>query len=99
MCLKSAVWTRPFRASAIRTPSRDISITITSKTFLHVACLHRVEKDKYGRLLAELEVNDGLEIGQAMLNRGFAHPYSGEKKIPWTDEQLKKIIDAVQSQK
>nr|HMQ58310.1 hypothetical protein [Rhizobiaceae bacterium] len=34
----------------------------------------------YGRVLAKVESGDGVDLAQAMLQRGLARPYSGQKR-------------------
>lgn len=45
--------------------------------------------DKYGgRVLGDIYLDDGRSVAEVMLNEGFARPYSGEKKAPWSATQL-----------
>lgn len=50
--------------------------------------------DKYGgRLLADFYDEDGKNIAEKMISRGFGRSYNGEKKPDWTDEELQSIIN------
>ena len=40
------------------------------------------EKGKFGRILADVIVND-LSINQQLIDEGYAREYQGGKKIPW----------------
>ena len=48
--------------------------------------------EKFGRPLIQIEVN-GVCINDYLVDNLLAKSYIGDKKTPWTDEQLKKIID------
>lgn len=48
--------------------------------------------EKFGRPLIEIEV-DGICINKYLVDNSLAKSYLGDKKTPWTDDQLKKIID------
>lgn len=47
--------------------------------------------DKYGRVLVDLYDN-GESINEYMLNGGYARPYDGGKRIPWSEEELNIIL-------
>lgn len=51
------------------------------------------EVDKYGRVLGEVKTVDGVSLNKWLLTEGFARVYNGEKKTPWTAEQIKTILD------
>lgn len=45
--------------------------------------------DKYGgRVLGELFLETGENVAELLIHRGWARPYRGEKKRPWTLEEL-----------
>ena len=44
--------------------------------------LQNLQRDKYFRLLSEVWV-DGKNLGQQLLDGGFAVPYSGKTKVDW----------------
>lgn len=45
--------------------------------------------DKFGsRVLGEVVLPDGQTANQLMIKNGYAKPYHGEKKEPWTLQQL-----------
>lgn len=51
------------------------------------------DKDKYGRYLIEL-YKEGVLLNHHLIEIGFARPYFGEKKIPWTDREATQIINS-----
>lgn len=51
------------------------------------------DKDKYGRYLIEL-YKDGALLNHHLIEIGFARPYFGEKKKPWTDQEATAIINS-----
>jgi endonuclease YncB( thermonuclease family) len=45
--------------------------------------------DKYGgRVLGDLYLQTGESVSDILINGGWARPYNGEKKKPWTREDL-----------
>lgn len=44
--------------------------------------LFKVGLEKYGRVLAEISTQDGINIGKQMLNAELAHPYFGGHRDP-----------------
>ena len=47
------------------------------------------EWDKYGgRVLGELFLETGENVAEILIHGGWARPYRGEKKKPWTLEEL-----------
>ena len=45
--------------------------------------------DKYGgRVLGELFLETGENVAEILIHQGWARPYRGEKKKPWTLEEL-----------
>ena len=45
--------------------------------------------DKYGgRVLGELFLETGENVAEILIHQGWARPYHGEKKKPWTLEEL-----------
>lgn len=58
-----------------------------------IALVESHEMDKYGRLLADIKLESSRYLNSMLLDRGFARPYGGEKKEPWTEAQLQAIID------
>jgi endonuclease YncB( thermonuclease family) len=48
--------------------------------------------EKFGRPLIQIEVDD-VCINDYLVDNSLAKSYLGDKKTPWTDDQLKKIID------
>lgn len=48
----------------------------------HVIVLRHIGRDKYFRLLANVEV-DGQDLGTDLLKNGLARPYDGGEKSAW----------------
>lgn len=48
--------------------------------------------EKFGRPLIQIEV-DGVCINDYLVSNSLAKSYIGDKKTPWTDEQLNKILN------
>lgn len=48
--------------------------------------LRNVRRDKYFRLLADIEVKDG-DLGTLILNEGLGKPYFGKKKETWNVDE------------
>ncbi|MGF1698756.1 thermonuclease family protein [Photobacterium makurazakiensis] len=44
--------------------------------------LHNVKRGKYFRIIADVKLN-GYDLGHALIEKGFAVPYDGGKKIDW----------------
>lgn len=53
------------------------------------------KNSKYGDYLAEVYLNedDKISINQLFLSEGLSREYNGDKKTPWTTEQLNLIIN------
>jgi len=50
--------------------------------------------DKYGgRVLGELFLETGENVAEILIQGGWARPYHGEKKKPWTLEELMIVIN------
>ena len=46
--------------------------------------------DKFGgRYLAHVETIDGTNVAWVLKSKGYAKPYDGGKKKPWTSEEMK----------
>lgn len=50
------------------------------------------ELDKYGRVLGVIQ-DDTTSLNKWLLDNGFARVYNGEKKVPWTEAQIKAILE------
>lgn len=50
--------------------------------------------DKYGRAIGDIHDHEGNDMATVLLTMKYAHEYDGGKKKPWTDEELKYIIDS-----
>jgi len=68
---------------------KKIEAWLTGKTLTLVS----KELDKYGRVLGEVKT-DTESLNQWLLKNGFARIYNGEKKIPWTEAQIKLILES-----
>lgn len=62
---------------------------LTGKTLI----LESRELDKFGRVLGEVRTDAGESLNKWLLENQLARVYNGEKKIPWTDAQIKTILD------
>lgn len=51
-----------------------------------VVILYCGEFDKYGRLLARLELSDGTDVSQWLIQNGYAFEYDGGTKKSWEEE-------------
>lgn len=49
------------------------------------------QEGKYSDIVGVV-MGDGVNINQNLINRGFAKPYEGDKKVKWTEEELDSII-------
>ncbi|MCE9507784.1 MAG: thermonuclease family protein [Alphaproteobacteria bacterium] len=46
--------------------------------------VYNVRLEKYaGRVMAEAQTTQGIDIGKHMIEKGLARPYHGEKRQPW----------------
>ena len=52
------------------------------------------ELDKFGRVLGEIKTVDNESLNKWLIDNGFARAYNGEKKIPWTEAQIKRILES-----
>lgn len=61
---------------------------LATEQFLHggLVELKRVERGKYYRLVADVEVDGGL-LSDHLINLGLARPYDGGHRAGWCDEQ------------
>jgi len=79
-----------------RNPSEKL-LAMESRDALHgmvmgkMVTLEGTSYDKYGRLLADVKMQDGLNVGQWMVENQYAIGHDGSKKyVPneWTDIPL-----------
>ena len=59
-----------------------------------VLVLNSKELDKYGRVLGDVSTEKGESLNKWLIENGFARVYNGEKKVAWTEAQIKKILEA-----
>ena len=52
--------------------------------------LESTKLDKYGRVLGEI-TDERTRVADFLLLEGFAKPYQGKTKSPWTEEELKSV--------
>lgn len=65
---------------------RDYMKTLFPKNIAKI-CIR--DWDKYGgRVLGELFLETGENVAEILIHQGWARPYRGEKKKPWTLEEL-----------
>jgi endonuclease YncB( thermonuclease family) len=62
---------------------------MTGKTLILVS----KELDKYGRVLGEIKTVDGESLNKWLIDKGYARAYNGEKKVAWTEAQIKRIME------
>lgn len=55
-------------------------------------CLQDVSEDKYGRMLANIRLDD-IDVSEYLLNRGLVKAYDGGHKSEFTAEALDEIIE------
>lgn len=48
--------------------------------------LHHVEREKFGRLLASVEI-DGVDLGATLIKGGYAREYHGDARLGWCNVQ------------
>ena len=53
----------------------------------------RDKSGKYGRLLANIKFDNGIDLAKLLIKKGYAKAYFGNKKEPWTQKELDFIID------
>ena len=83
------------RISGVDTPEmrsrnpHEKAMAIEARRFLHsilnsggVITLHRIQRDKYFRLLADVEV-DGHNLSLLLIKAGYARRYVGGKRQAW----------------
>jgi endonuclease YncB( thermonuclease family) len=56
-----------------------------------VVIIKTTKKGKYGRWLADVEVN-GIDLAQVLIDNRLAKKYHGNKKEKWTQKQLDSIV-------
>ena len=50
--------------------------------------------DKYGRVLGSLRVTeDGPTVNEVLVQEGWARPYDGGARLPWTRTELERMIN------
>ena len=50
--------------------------------------------DKYGRILGDIRLEDGISLRDRLLSEGWARAYGGGTRVAWTEEMLLAIADA-----
>lgn len=54
-------------------------------TWVQGLVIERHGKDPYGRTLAAVKLTDGTDVGEEMVRRGFAEPWTG-RRVVWCAE-------------
>jgi len=49
--------------------------------------------DKYGRVLGDIKLHDGMSARDRLLGGGWAKPYDGGTRTPWTEEALRNMLE------
>jgi len=49
--------------------------------------------DKYGRVLGDIKLHDGMSARDRLLGGGWARPYDGGTRTPWTEEVLRNMLE------
>lgn len=55
-----------------------------------------LDREKFGRVLGDFQTSaHHITLCTVLLQSGLARPYTGERKVPWTVEQLARIHDYI----
>ncbi len=66
--------------------ARDFVIALVGEQIT----LHSIGRDKFfGRVVADVTVADGRDLGEALLAAGHARPYDGGRRESWCGERAK----------
>lgn len=49
--------------------------------------------DKYGRVLGDIKLHDGMSARDRLLGGGWGRPYNGGTRTPWTEEALRDMLN------
>jgi micrococcal nuclease len=49
--------------------------------------------DKYGRAMGSIHDAEGNDVGSLLINLGYARCYHGDKKEPWAEADLNRIVN------
>lgn len=52
------------------------------------------ELDKFGRVLGEIKTLDNRSLNKWIIDKGYGRVYNGEKKVEWTEAQIKNITES-----
>ena len=86
------------RLAGVHTPELETGSTDETRFGYHVRCelcklidqkvgiVHCDEFDKYGKLLVHLELSDGIDVSQWLIQNGYAFAYDGGTKQSWEEE-------------
>ena len=101
------LWKWHVRLNGLDTPEITLKSGITElekqaglcvKNFLtkiinnKIVTLHCGHFDKYGRLLADILINNNQNINELLINKKYAHTYHGQTKTTWFENELHFII-------
>lgn len=68
-------------------------ITIISPEKGDSYVLSKVKPDKFGRMLGDISIA-GAYLSAHLMALGFARPYHGGERKPWTLDELKRILES-----
>ena len=81
-----------FRAKCKSEDNRGQAATVFTKSMVDGSTKRQMvlmDWDKYGgRVLGDLYLETGENVAEILIHGGWARPYRGEKKKPWTFEEL-----------
>ena len=49
--------------------------------------LTNIAREKYGRALADVTLEDGTSVAELMMEAGLARPYEGGRRAGWCDRE------------
>ena len=77
------------RLNGLDTPEKNTELGKTVAAFVKSELegkdivISTLKPDKYGRYLVEI-TKDGASFNKMLIDKGYAHPYDGGKKIAWS---------------
>lgn len=89
------MWTFPFRLDGVDCPEvrtknlREKELGFKAKSHVEnlvmdkIVCLKLGKFDKFGRLLSSIITNDGINVGDDLIENELARPYNGGKMLDW----------------
>jgi micrococcal nuclease len=84
--------------------AREKEAAVAAKEVVEKLCLGRIctlvthGTDKYGRLIAEVELPDGQgDLTTYLLSHGLARSYAGDARIPFEEHEIATIVQSSQT--